>query len=250
MLLNDKVVLVTGGGRNVGAGIVRSLAREGATVAINCHKSKDKAEALANQIEQQGGHAAVWCCDIRDEQVVQQMVDEIVQQFGRIDAVVNSACQNNPPAELEQSSWDDYLNEMELSVKAVLNTVRAVRPYMKKQGGGRIINIVTEQWNLALPGWGPYTAPKGAMVGLTRCLVPELGPDQITVNMIAPGWTMTEKVTPEIDTSSYVSGIPLGRMGTAEDIGNICALLISDLASYITGAYIPANGGVTRQMGS
>ena len=250
MLLKDKVIIVTGGGRGIGAAIVRVLAREGAQVAINCCTSTDKAEALACAVTDYGGRAKAYCCDIRDQEAVKRMVEEVVQDFGRIDAVINNAISGISFQPVENTTWPDYLNSFDFSTKAVLNTLTAVRPVMKQQGGGRIINIVTDCWNSAGPNTSVYVSGKGAMVGFSRSLAAELGPENITVNMVAPGWMKDDKVGPEVDTTEFVKQVPLGRQGDAEEIGNACAFLASDLAGFITGAYIPVCGGIVRQMGS
>lgn len=249
MLLENKVALVTGGGRGIGAGIVRALAREGASIAINCNKSLPEAESLAGDIRKQGGKALAYCCDIRDPEAVTQMVADAHKDLGRIDAVINNAISGAQVGAIDQVSWDDYSNAFDYAVKAVCNTVHAVRPIMKKQGGGRIINIVTELWNSAPGGWTVYVSGKGAMVGLSRSLAAELGPENITVNMVAPGWMRDEKVSDDIDTSGYVQAVPLRRQGDAEEIGNACAFLMSHLAGFISGAYIPVCGGNVRQTG-
>jgi 3-oxoacyl-[acyl-carrier protein] reductase len=122
---------------------------------------------------------------------------------------------------------------------------------MKAQGGGRIVNIVTELWNMAPSGWAPYLAGKGAMVGLSRSMACELGPLGITVNMVAPGWMADEKVDPSSDSSiNFGKGLPLQRHGSADEIGNGCVFFLSDLASYVTGAYLPVTGGRVTQMGA
>lgn len=250
MLLKDKVVIVTGGGRGIGAAIARVLAREGAKVAINCCNSADKAESLACAITDYGGTARPYCCDIRDPEAVKKMVNEVVLDFGRVDAVINNAIAGVQFKPVGDAPWSDYLNSFDFNAKAVLNTLHAVRPIMKAQGGGRIVNIVTDCWNNADLYTTVYLAGKGAMVGISRSLVSELAPENITVNMVAPGWMKDEKVGPEVDTSEFVKKVPLGRQGDAEEIGNACAFLVSDLAGFITGAYIPVDGGIVKQMGN
>ena len=251
-LLDGKVVLVTGGGRNVGAGIVRSLVREGATVAINCFRSPDRANAFASELEAQGGDVSVWPCDVADSDGVKAMVDGIVDRYGRIDAVVNNAsdCRPGGAIPLEDNAWECYINEFEVSVKAVINTTLAARPHMRSQGGGRIVGIVTEQWNEASPGGYNHVTGKAAMVGLCRKMVFELGPENITVNLVSPGWTRTER-TNNRDTPDhpYIQGTPLRRMSEAEDIGDACVFFISDLAKNVSGAYLLVNGGRHPQMG-
>lgn len=248
MLLKGKVVLVTGGGRGIGACIARVLAKEGATVAINCCQSRDKAETLAESLCRDGGIAKVWQCDVRNSTDVTRMVEEIYNEFGRLDAVVNNAISGMQFGKIDNTDWDDYATALDYGAKAVINTVKAACTVMKEQGGGRIVNIVTEVWNLAPGGWSVYMAGKGAMVGISRSLAAELGSENITVNMVAPGWMRDEKCE-NINTEDYLRGIPMGRQGEAEEIGKVCAFLISDLAAFVTGAYIPVCGGSVRQMG-
>lgn len=249
MLVKDKVVLVTGGGRNVGAGIVRSLAGHGATVAINCYQSLDRAQLLAGTISEQGGKADVWQCDVRDSEAVKKMVEDVVCRFGRIDAVVNNVG-GGSIGKLDDLDWDQFNSVFELDVKSVLNTCQAVHPFMVAQGGGSIINIGAGQHNEATPATGPNVAGKAAALGFSRCLVGELGPENIRVNTIALGWTRTDRTqgrdTPDEPT---VRSTPLRRICEPEEAGDVCVFLISDLGKYISGAYILLNGGRNPQMG-
>lgn len=251
-LLDGKVVLVTGGSRNVGAGIVRCMAREGATVAINYLQDTDKANALATSIRGSGGTAGVWQCDVRDPHAVLQMMEDIVRQLGRIDGLVNNARHSGPrsePTESDPVRWADHAREFEYYVRTVLNTVHAARPFMKAQGIGRIVNIVSTAWNHPWFGEGDYAAGKGGMIGLTRCLVLELAPDGITINMVSPGWTRTDKTPEDANSSSYAKSVPFKRLAECEEVGDACVFLISDLARFVTGAYIPVDGGRSPMMG-
>jgi 3-oxoacyl-[acyl-carrier protein] reductase len=165
--------------------------------------------------------------------------------------VVNNAISGVQRAWLLDASLDDYRMAFEFGCLAVINTVAASRPVMRAQGGGRIINIVTEIWNIAPPGWSVYLAGKGAMVGISRSLAAELGPDNITVNMVAPGWMTDEKVdTDGLPSRDFAAALPLRRHGHAAEIGNACAFLLSDLAGYVNGAYVPVTGGRITQMGA
>ncbi len=245
-MLEGKVILVTGGARGIGAHISRTLAREGATVAINYSGSKEKAEALAESI---GGKA--YQADVRDEASVQAMVDAVVAELGHIDGVVNNAIAGKQHGSLADASWDDFSTAFDFGCKQVVNMVRAVRPHFASQGGGRIVNIVTELWNMAPADWSVYLAGKGAMVGLSRSLANELGPENITVNMVAPGWMADEKVdTTSAGSKGFAETLPLKRHGSADEIGNGCVFFMSHLAGYITGAYLPVTGGRVTQMGS
>jgi 3-oxoacyl-[acyl-carrier protein] reductase len=250
MMLNGKVALVTGGSRGIGAAIVRVLAREGAVVAVNYAGSREKAEALAAEIRAHGGSAAAFQADVRDEAAVLAMTQQIAQTFGRLDAVINNALGGNPYALLDDATPEDYMTSFDFGCQAVIHTMKAARPYMKQAGGGRIVNIVTELWNRGLPGWSVYLAGKGAMVGISRSLAAELGPENITVNMVAPGWMLDEKVDPNSESAqAYASAVALRRQGSAEEIGKACAFFLSDYASFITGAYLPVTGGHIMQIG-
>lgn len=251
MLLKDKVVLVTGGGRGIGAAICRVLAREGAIVAVNYAASQAKAERVVGEITEAGGQAAAFGADVRDAAAVEGMVAAVRGRFGRIDAVVNNAISGPQSGTLDKVTADDYRNSFDYGCLAVINTIGAVRPAFREQGGGGgIVNIVTELWNMAPAGWSVYMAGKGAMVGLSRSLASELGPEGITVNMVAPGWMADEKVDTTSDGSkNFAAALPLRRHGSADEIGNACAFLLSDLATYITGAYIPVTGGRVTQTG-
>lgn len=251
MLLSGKVALVTGGGRGIGAAISRVLAREGATVAVNYSASREKAEAVAAEIVGRGGKARAFQAGVRDAEGVQTMVKQVTEAFGRLDGLVNNAISGRQHGLLAESSIEDYQNSFDFGCKAVLNTINAVRPVMRKQGGGRIVNIVSELWNMAPQEWSVYMAGKGAMVGISRALACELGPENITINMVAPGWMADEKVdTSGQGSQNFAKNLPLRRHGSAEEIGNACAFYLSHLAGYVTGAYLPVCGGRITQMGA
>ncbi len=250
MLLKDKVVLVTGAGRGIGAAIARTLGREGAAVAVNYAHSGEKALAVCSDIIGAGGSAASFAADVRDPAEVERMVQQVMKKFGRIDGVVNNAINGRQEGSLLASTNGDFQAAFDFGCLAVINMVRSVRPIMKVQGGGRIVNIVTELWNLAPENWSVYMAGKGAMVGVSRSLAQELGPDNITVNMVAPGWMVDEKVDPNSSASQgFASAIPLRRHGSADEIGNACVFYMSHLAGYVTGTYLPVTGGRITQTG-
>lgn len=250
MLLEGKVVLVTGAGRGIGAAIARVVGQHGATVAVNYSSSREKALEVVSQIEAAGGAARAFGADVRDEDEVNEMILDIIHTFGRIDGIVNNAIAGRQNGTLADARIEDYATAFDFGCRAVVNTIKAARPQMKAQGGGRIINIVTELWNMAPPEWSVYMAGKGAMVGLSRSLAGELGPENITVNMVAPGWMADEKVDTESEGSKgFAKSLPLRRHGSADEIGNACVFFLSDLASYVTGTYLPVSGGRITQAG-
>jgi len=250
MLLDGKVALVTGGGRGIGASICRVLARHGAAVAVNYSSSGAKAEEVAAEIVAGGGRAQAYQADVRNAEAVRRMVDEVAAHFGRLDGVINNAIAGRQQGALAEASAEDFATAFDFGCRAVVNTMNAARPIMRDQGGGRIVNIVTELWNMAPEQWSVYMAGKGAMVGLSRSLACELGPEGITVNMVAPGWMVTEKVDTTSEASQkFARSLPLRRHGSAEEIGSACVFFLSDLAGYVTGAYLPVTGGRITQMG-
>ena len=251
MLLDGKVALVTGGGHGIGASICRVLASHGAQVGVLYNASPDKATEVVDQIDAAGGHAAAFQADVRDPEAVSAMVAAAHAHFGRIDGLVNNAIGGTQCVTFEDADWDKYQNMLDFGCKAVYNTIKAVRPIMREQHFGRIVNIVTELWNMAPASWSAYLAGKGAMVGMSRSLAMELGADGITVNMVAPGWMRTDKIDPESPGSiNFGKGLPAGFHGSSDHIGNGCVFFLSELGAYVTGAYLPVTGGRITQMGA
>lgn len=249
-LLEGKVAIVTGGARGIGADICRVLASHGCRIVVNYANSQGAAEAVAEEIRAGGGTAIAVKADVRRQEEVDAMVAQTLAEFGRIDGVINNAIAGRQHGPLEELKDGDFQDMFDFNAKAVVNTVRAVRPWMRENGGGRIVNIVTEVWNQGGQHWAAYLSGKGAMVGISRSLANELGPEGITVNMVAPGWMVTESVDPTSEGSlNFGQSLPLRRHGSAQEIGKGCAFFLSDLASYVTGAYLPVTGGRVTQVG-
>ena len=251
MLLEGQVAIVTGGGRGIGAGISKQLTDHGAGVAVVYHQDADSANATVERLAAAGGDIAAFQCDIRCPDSVQGMVDGVVERFGRIDGLINNAIAGRQYASFDEATRQDYQDMLDYGCHAVINTIRAVRPVMREQGRGRVVNIVTELWNMGSAEWSTYLSGKGAMVGLSRSLATELGPDGITINMVAPGWMATEKVDRESDGSkNFAAQLPVRYHGTGEEIGRGCVFFLSELGDYVTGAYLPVTGGRITQMGA
>ena len=227
------------------------LARHGARVVVNYAQSRDKAEAVVAEIVAEGGSATAFGADVRVRGEYEALVAHAVEAHGRLDAVVNNAIAGKQDGAFEGATDEEFATAFDFGCRAVANSVRAALPAFKEAGGGRIVNVVTEIWNMAPAGWSVYMAGKGAMVGLSRSLAVELGPQGVTVNMVAPGWMATDKVDTESEGSkAFAASLPLRVHGSGEEIGNACAFFLSDLAGYVTGAYLPVTGGRITQMGA
>ena len=250
-LLEGKVAIVTGGARGIGADICRVLATQGCSVVVNYANSKAEAESVAEEVLMHGVRAIAIQADVRDRAQVEAMVSQTLADLGPIDGLINNAISGRQHGLLEEMNEKDFQNMLDFGAHAVVNTIRAVRPSMQENGGGRIVNVVTELWNMGSGNWSAYLGGKGAMVGISRALANELGPVGITVNMVAPGWMVTETVDITSDGSiNFGKSLPLRKHGSAREIGNACAFFMSDLAGYVTGAYLPVTGGRVTQIGA
>ncbi len=245
--LRGKTALVTGGSRGLGAAISNSLADNGANVAINYLSRRDDAKAVQSNIIENGGRAEIFPGDVTDENDVIRICKDVTSTLGPIDILVVNATLVHIHKPIEELVWQDMLDHLEFFVKSPLLLVQQVLPTMKMKKSGRIINIGSEVFEQGLSGFSNYVAAKGAQLGLTRSWANELGRFQITVNLVAPGWIPTEmhRDDPEEMKSEYARKVPLGRMGEAQDIGEVVSFLASDAAKFITGQRISVNGGNT-----
>lgn len=243
--LSGHTALVTGGSGELGRVMVRTLARAGADVAVHYHGNRSRAEAVAADVEALGRRTAVVQGDVTEADSVAALREAVVGALGNPDIVVaNAVVQYEWTTVLEQPLEDFDSQYRSCVVQSVL-LAKAFLPAMAASGWGRLIGINTECAMLALPTQGAYAAAKRGMDGVYRVLAREHGPQGVTVNQVAPGWTLSERV-PEPDTDharAYRAGVPLRRHGTAQEIANAVAFLASDLASFITGAHVPVSGG-------
>lgn len=233
--------LVTGAGRGLGAAIARTLAARGWAVAVNDLRA-ETAEQVAGEI---GGLAVPG--DVTDEATVKEVVAATEERLGPVRCLVANATGPQPVVRLADLTWRTHLDQLEFFVKSPTLLAQAVVPGMRTRGGGRIINIGSDMPDRALPGWAAYSAAKSAQLALTRVWARELGPWNITVNAVAPGWIPVERhadASPE-ERAGYTAEVPLGRMGTPGDVAETVAFLASDGAAFVTGQCIPVNGGHT-----
>lgn len=253
MLLERKVALVTGASRGIGAAIARELAARGAAVGVNYYRSEESAREVVREIEAAGGRALALQADVRDGAAVGRITGELAERFGGLDVLVNNALHNyrfDPVANkpFPRMEWPDFQEQIDGTLKAAYHTCQAALPHFRARGGGRIVNILTNLITLPVVQYHSYTTAKSAMLGFSRNLAAELGPEGITVNMVAGGLIMTtsasEPTTPEVQ--EIVRGsTPLRRLGRPEDIGRAVAALASDLFGFATGQYIAVDGGLT-----
>jgi 3-oxoacyl-[acyl-carrier protein] reductase len=241
----DGSALVTGASRGLGAHLARRLAADGWPVAVNYRSDPAGAARVVEDIRAAGGRAKAFQADVTDENDVRAMVAKIEEQFDAVRVVVANATGPQPAAPAEEVTWQDHLDQLVFFVKSPTLLMRATLPGMRRLGGGRIIQIGSDSVDRAIPGASAYNTAKGAQIALSRTWARELGPYGITVNVVAPGWIPVERhgeVTAE-SAAGYVAGIPLGRMGTPDDVADVVAFVASDAARFVTGERITVNGG-------
>ena len=236
---------MTGAGRGLGAGIAAALADDGYAVAVNDLPGSSGAADVVAAIRARGGTAATAPGDAADADDVQRMTAEIAGRWGHVDAVVANASGPQPVIGVDELTWSDMEGHLALFVRSPMLITQAVLAGMRAAGRGRIVLIGSDLVERALPGWSAYAAAKAAMIGLTRTWARELGPDGITVNLVAPGWIPVERHadTPADERESYVAEVPAGRFGTPADVAAVVTFLCSDAAAFVTGQRIGVNGG-------
>lgn len=244
-MLENKVVLVTGAGRGIGRAIAIALAEEGAEVIVNYNGSEERAKEVKQTIEENGGKASIYKCNVSDFEACETMIREIVKEHGHLDILVNNAgiTKDGLIMKMKEEDFDRVLN---VNLKGTFNTIRHSARQMLKQRSGKIINISSVSGILGNVGQANYAASKAGVIGLTKTMARELGSRGITVNAIAPGFVdteMTEVLSEEIRENACKQ-IILGRFGKPEDIANVAVFLASDKADYITGQVISVDGGM------
>ncbi|MCD6288940.1 MAG: 3-oxoacyl-[acyl-carrier-protein] reductase [Anaerolineae bacterium] len=245
MRLAEKVAVVTGSSRGIGAAIARRLAAEGAKVVLNCHASADAAEAVAEEIRQADGEAMVVVADVSRFDEAQRLIREALDAYGRVDILVNNAGTTRDALLLmmKEDTWDLV---METNLKSVFNCCKAVARRMVRQRSGRIINITSVVGLIGQAGQTNYAASKAGIIGFTKSLARELGSRNITVNCVAPGYipTALTEVLPDELKQGILQRTPLGRMGQPEEVAAAVAFLASDDAAFITGHVLNVDGGL------
>jgi 3-oxoacyl-[acyl-carrier protein] reductase len=243
--LAGRVVLVTGSSRGIGAEIVVKAASEGASVAVHYIQSAEAAQVTLDRARALGVEAESFSADIGDGRQAEALVAQVIERFGRIDALVNNAGRTlvGPFLETEPAVWDEIIRT---DLSAAYHTCRAVLPSMIERGDGAIVNIASRLGQIGVPNTAAYSAAKAGLIGLTRALASEFGPFGVRVNAVAPGVTVTEMTTDLVDSDEgqrRMRDMPLGRFGRADEVADAVIFLLSDASSLFLGQTLNPNSG-------
>ena len=247
-MLQDKIAIVTGASRGIGAAIAVELASQGAAVVVNHRDSAAQAEAVVAQIVAAGGRALAIQADVGIFADAQRLIKETLEHFGRVDILVNNAgtTRDTLLMLMSEDAWDIVI---QTNLKSAFNCSKAALRPMIKQRAGRIINISSVSGLAGQAGQTNYSASKAGMIGFTKALAREVGARNITANAIAPGFVptvLTEALTAE-QKQAAIAMTPLGRFAKPEEIAYAVAFLASDRAAFITGQILSVDGGLVMQ---
>jgi 3-oxoacyl-[acyl-carrier protein] reductase len=244
MSLNGKIALVTGAAQGIGREIALALASDGADVAI-CDVNLEAAQKTAADIEATGKKSLALKANVAASTDVTAMVDQVIEKFGRIDILVNNAgiTRDGLILRMKDEDWDLVLS---INLKGAFLCTKAALKYMSKQRGGTVINIASIVGAMGNAGQANYVASKAGLIGLTKTIAREYANRGITANAVAPGFieTAMTQALPENVRAELAKQIPMGKLGTPEDVANAVRFLASPWASYISGQVIHVNGGM------
>lgn len=243
--LKNKVAIVTGGSRGIGRAIVLMLAKEGCHVAFSYNKSKDQASAVEKEVQQLGVKCAAKGVDVRDYAAVKKWIDEVKEEFGQIDILINNAgiIIDKALMMMSEQDWNDVI---ETNLNGMFHAARSCIVTFLKQKSGNIVNISSVSGLMGLPRQTNYSAAKGGMNAFTKALAKETAAYGVRVNAVAPGFIETDILAGfnEAQREQILKTIPLGRMGQVEDVANCVKFLLSEQAAYMTGQIIQVDGGL------
>ncbi|MBD2149161.1 3-oxoacyl-[acyl-carrier-protein] reductase [Pseudanabaena sp. FACHB-1277] len=242
--LEGQVAIVTGASRGIGRAIAIALAGEGAKVVINYASSANAAEAVVQEIVNNGGEAIALHADVSQEVQVDSLIKTAIDKWGRVDILVNNAgiTRDTLLLRMKLEDWQSVIN---LNLTGVFLATRAVSKIMLKQKSGRIINIASVAGQMGNPGQANYSAAKAGVIGFTKTVAKELASRGITVNAVAPGFIATDMTANLGNTDEILKFIPLGRYGQPEEIAGMVKFLAADpAAAYITGQVFNVDGGM------
>ncbi len=244
-LLEGKNIIITGASRGIGKGIAEVFVSHGANIAFTYHSSDEKAKVLKKELSKSGSKIVGYKSDASDYSAAQQLAEDVINEFGTIDVLVNNAGITKDGL-LMRMNEEDFDTVIQVNIKSVFNLTKAVMRPMLKQRKGSIINMSSIVGIKGNSGQTNYAASKAAIIGFTKSVALELGSRNIRCNSIAPGFIETEmtQVLDENAVKEWREQIPLKRRGTPEDIANTSLFLASDMSAYITGQVINVCGGI------
>lgn len=252
MTFRDRVILVTGASRGIGAAIAKAFAAEGGLVFVNYRSSEAAALAVVEACRAAGGQAVAIAADVTDPEAVAGMLARIAEEAGRLDAVVNNAFapyvfDPDHRARFWETPWSAYQTQVDGALRATYNVCQAALPLMRRRGRGAIVNMATDLVARPSLAYHDYTTAKAALIGFSRNLATELGPLGIRVNCVAPGlvWpTDASARTPEAVREMLIAQTPLGRIATPEDVTGPVLFLASEASGFVTGQTLHVDGGL------
>ena len=244
-VLAGRVVLVTGSSRGIGAEIAAKAGAQGATVAVHYNRSGAGAERTVGRVRDAGGRAEAFAADVAVGEQAEGLVGQVIGRFGRIDALVNNAGRTlvGPFLDTTPEAWDEVIAT---DLSACFHTCRAALPSMVERGSGSIVNICSRLGQMGIAQTAAYSAAKAGLIGLTRALAKEFGPNGIRVNAVAPGVVITDMTEDLVDSEEgrrRLRDMPLGRFGRADEVAETVIFLLSDAASLYTGQTLNPNSG-------
>ncbi|NLJ76694.1 MAG: 3-oxoacyl-[acyl-carrier-protein] reductase [Peptococcaceae bacterium] len=246
MILDGKIAIITGASRGIGRAIALTLAKRGATVVINYASNAEAAEETVGQVRDNGGRALVFRANVANPTEAGALINTTLDEYGSVDILVNNAgiTRDNFIVRMNDDDWDQVIG---VNLKGAFNCTKAAARAMIRGRWGRIINISSVVALAGNTGQANYCAAKAGLIGLTKAMAKELGPRNITVNAVAPGFITTEMTSglPEELKEKMLAQIPLKRFGKAGEVAELVAFLTSGAAGYISGQTIAVDGGMT-----
>jgi 3-oxoacyl-[acyl-carrier protein] reductase len=247
MLLKNRIALITGSSRGIGASTAKLFAEQGASVAVNYNKSENAAKAVLDEIKSKGGNAIAVKADVTDFRQVEKMVNIVTEKLGPVDTLVINASMKFKYAPFLEQEWEDFESKILGEVKSFFNPCKLIIPSMIERHNGCIITISSGLSKRPGNGFIAHSAAKAALNMLSNSLAHELAPYGIRVNAVAPGLTLTDATSwhPENRKKMMAAANPMRRLGQPEDLAGAVLFLASNYAGYINGGYLPVDGGIT-----
>ena len=245
MMMKDRIVLVTGASRGIGAATAKLLAAHGAAVAVNFYRNEEAANKVVAAIGAAGGRAVAVQADVRDQAEVEAMVERVAGELGFVDTLVINASIEFPVAPFMEYPWEAFQAKLVGELSAAFFCCRAVVPAMIEHGRGSIVAVSSGLSRHPGQGFCAHSTAKSGLDAFVRSLALELGPHGIRINAVAPGLTITDATAflPQEAKDASASATPLGRNAEPEDIAGVVLAMASDATAFVTGAYVPVSGG-------